>query len=89
MITKIINGHPEHLLDKHEQAIQNSITSNRKKADKNPNNKRAVAILRTLTKEEYSLQQMANILNNEGFLTSKGCKFTKSTIHKLIKRYGL
>lgn len=82
-------GNPEHLLDKHEQAIQNSITSNRKKADRNPNNKRAVAMLRTLTKEEHSLQQMADILNNEGFLTSKGCKFTKSTIHKLIKRYGL
>ena len=82
-------GNPEHLMDKHEQAILNSSRTCKEKADNNPNNKRAVAILRTLIKEEHTLQEMANILNQEGFVTSQGCCFSKSTVYKLIKRYNL
>ena len=82
-------GNPEHLLGKHDQAIQNSIMTCKTKADNNPNNKRAVAMLRTLVKENRSLNEMAKILNDEGFVTSQGSKFSKSTIHKLIKRYNL
>ena len=82
-------GNPEHLLGKHDQAIQNSIMTCKTKADNNPNNKRAVAMLRTLVKENRSLNEMAKILNDEGFVTSQGAKFSKSTIHKLIKRYNL
>ena len=82
-------GNPEHLLTKHKQAIQNSIKTCRAKADNNPNNKRAVAMLRILVKENRSYSEMANILNQEGFVTSRGCSFTKSTVYKLIKRYKL
>ena len=82
-------GNPEHLLNKHKQAIQNSIRTCRVKADNNPNNKRAVAMLRILVKENRSYSEMANILNQEGFVTSRGCSFTKSTVYKLIKRYKL
>lgn len=82
-------GNPEHLLDKHQEAIQNSIKTCRTKADNNPNNKRAVAILRILVKENSSYCEMAKILNQEGFVTSRGCSFTKSTVYKLIKRYRL
>lgn len=82
-------GNPEHLMDKHEQAIQNSIRTCREKADNNPNNRRAVAMLRTLVKEEHTLQEIADILNREGFVTSRGCKFSKSTVYKLIRRYNL
>ena len=82
-------GNPEHLLNKHKQAIQNSIKTCRAKADNNPNNKRAVAMLRILVKENRSYSEMANILNQEGFVTSRGCSFTKSTVYKLIKRYKL
>ncbi len=82
-------GNPEHLLEKHKQAIQNSIKTCKAKADSNPNNKRAVAMLRTLVKENHSYKEMAEILNNEGFVSSKGCTFTKSTVYKLIKRYNL
>ena len=77
-------GNPEHLLDKHGQAIQNSIRTCKEKADNNPNNKRAVAILRTLVKEKHTLQEIADILNKEGFVTSQGCSFSKSTVYKLI-----
>ena len=79
------SGNPEHLLDKHEQAIQNSIKTCKAKADSNPNNKRAIAMLRTLVKEEYTLQEMADTLNQEGFVTSKGCSFSKSTIGQVAK----
>lgn len=82
-------GNPEHLLTKHKQAIQNSIKTCRAKADNNPNNKRAVAMLRILVKEKRSYSEMASILNQEGFVTSRGCSFTKSTVYKLIKRYKL
>lgn len=82
-------GNPEHLMDKHEQAIQNSIRTCREKADNNPNNKRAVAMLRTLVKEEHTLQEIADILNKEGSVTSKGGRFYKSTVYKLIRRYNL
>ena len=41
------------------------------------------------TTDEYTLQEMADTLNQEGFVTSKGCSFFKSTIYKLIKRYNL
>ena len=82
-------GNPEHLMDKHEQAIQNSIRTCRQKADNNPNNTRAVAMLRTLIKENHTLKEIADILNREGFVTSQGCSFSKSTVYKLIKRYNL
>ena len=59
------------------------------KANENPNNKRAVAMLRILVKEGKTLQQMADILNDEGFTTSMGNKFRASTIYKIIKRYKI
>lgn len=82
-------GNPEHLLDKHREAINNSVETNRSKADENPNNKRAVAMLRILVKEGQTLQQMADTLNSEGFTTSKGFRFTAATVYKIIKRYNL
>lgn len=82
-------GNPQHLMDKHRQAIINSNSTNREKARRNVNNKRAVAMLRVLCKRELTLQQMADSLNDEGFATSQGCKFVPSTVYKLIKRYKL
>ena len=82
-------GNPEHLMDKHEEAIEASNKTNRKKAHENPNNKRAVALLRSLVKQGLSLQQMADTLNDEGFQTSKGYGFQPTTVQRLIKRYNL
>ena len=76
-------------MDKHEQAIQNSIRTCREKADNNTNNRRAAAMLRTLVKEEHTVQEVADILNREGFVTSKGGRFYKATVYKLIIRYNL
>ena len=82
-------GNPEHLMDKHNEAVLASNETNRKKAHENPNNKRAVALLRSLVKQGLSLQQMADTLNDEGFQTSKGYRFQPTTVQRLIKRYKL
>ena len=82
-------GNPEHLMDKHHEAIEASNETNRKKAHENPNNKRAVALLRSLVSRGLSLQQMADTLNDEGFQTSKEYKFKPVTVQRLIKRYHL
>lgn len=82
-------GNPEHLMDKHAQAIANSNKTNREKAQSNPNNRRAVAFLKELVKQDKTLQQMADTLNSESFVTSQGCQFSSSTVFKLIKRYNL
>ena len=76
-------------MDRHAQAIQNRIRTCKDKAAKTPTNKRAVAMLRTLVKEKHTLQGIADILNREGFVTSQGSSFSKSTVYKLIKRYNL
>lgn len=82
-------GKPENLLEKLDQAIENSNRTNRMKALDNPNNKRAAAYLRVLVKEEKSLSEMARILNKEGFVTSQGRSFQPSQVSVLIKRYEL
>lgn len=82
-------GNPEHLLDKHEQAIANSNKTNSDKARNNPNNKRAVGLLKVLVSQTMTLQQMTDALNDEGFVTAKGCKFVPATVKRLIIRYNL
>lgn len=82
-------GNPEHLMNKHQEAVKASNETNRKKAYENTNNKRAVALLRSLAGQGLSLQQMADTLNNEGFQTSKGYKFKPVTVQRLIQRYKL
>lgn len=82
-------GNPEHLLDKHRQAVSKSNSTNRNKAKENQNNKRAVALLRGMVKQNLTLQQMADILNNEGFQTSQGYQFKPNSVKRLIERYNL
>lgn len=82
-------GNPEHLMDKHDQAITNSIATNKAKAAGNPNNKRAVAMIKVLLADGKSLHQIADALNADGFVTSRGCKFSAATVHAIIKRNSL
>ena len=82
-------GNPEHLLDKHKEAIANSNATNRKKAANNPNNKRAVAMLKVLAAQGMTLTEMTDKLNNEGFVTSKGYQFRPSQVFVLLKRYNI
>ena len=82
-------GKPENLTGNLEKAISNSRETNRDKALNNANNKRAVAMLKILVRETNNLSEMARILNNEGFTTSRGGKFTAKQVSILIKRYQL
>ena len=82
-------GKPENLTDNLDKAISNSRKTNMKKARDNPNNKRAAAMLRILVKQNLSLTEMADILNSEGFVTSRGSQFTAWSVSVLLKRYNL
>lgn len=82
-------GKSENLLDRLDQAVKNSNKTNHRKALDNPNNKRAIALLKSLVKEDKSLSEMARILNNEGFVTALGSQFRASQVSILLTRYNL
>lgn len=79
-------GNPEHLMDSLDTAIAKAAETNKRKAEENPNNKRATAMLKVLAKEGRTLQEMADYLNHEGFTTSRGCKFSRSSVRVLLQR---
>lgn len=79
-------GNPEHLMGKLDEAIAKSVETNKRKAEENPNNRRAAAMLKVLAKEGKTLQEMADYLNEQGFTTSRGYKFSRSSVHVLLKR---
>lgn len=82
-------GKSENLMNKFDQAIRNSSQTNRAKAESNPNNMRAVAILRSLVNENKSLAEMTNLLNEQGFTTSKGCRFQITQVKRLLSKYKM
>ena len=82
-------GKPENLMHNLDKAIANSRKTNQEKAHKNPNNKRAVAILRGLVNKTTNYSEMARILNEEGFLTSRGGRFTAKQVSILLSRYQI
>lgn len=82
-------GKPENLTNNLDRAIENSRQTIHKKANDNPNNKRAVAMLKVLIGQELSLSEMARRLNEEGFVTSQGKKFTAWQVSVLLKRNNL
>ncbi len=82
-------GKPENLTNNLDSAIQKSNETNRQKALDNPNNRRAIALLRTLIGQGLTLTQMADTLNDEGFVAPKGGKFKASQVAVLLKRYKL
>ena len=82
-------GKPENLTNNLDRAIENSRQTIHKKANDNPNNKRAVAMLKVLIIQELSLSEMARRLNEEGFVTSQGKPFTAWQVSVLLKRYNL
>jgi hypothetical protein len=55
----------------------------------NPNNKRAVAMLKVLAAQGMTLSEMTDTLNNEGFVTSQGHEFRVSQVYVLLKRYNI
>lgn len=82
-------GKPENLTENLEKAIERSRKTNKEKAADNANNRRAAAMLKNLVRKTNNLSEMARILNNEGFTTSRGGKFTAKQVSILINRYKL
>ena len=82
-------GKPENLTNNLEKAISNSKKANAEKANNNPNNRRAVALIKNLINNTSNLSEMARQLNSEGFLTSRGGNFSAKQVSILINRYQL
>lgn len=82
-------GKPENLMRNLGKAIANSRKTNQERAHNNPNNKRAVAILRSLVNKTTNYSEMARVLNNEGFLTSRGGRFSAKQVSILLNRYQI
>ena len=82
-------GKPENLTNNLDRAIENSKRAIKKKVKENPNNMRAIAMLRVLVGKDMSLSEMARRLNNEGFVTSQGKQFSAWQVSVLLERYNL
>ena len=82
-------GKPENLVNNLGKAISNSNHTNRQKALDNDNNRRAIAMLKVMATQDLSLSEMARLLNEEGFVTSRGKKFSAWQVSVLLKRYNL
>ena len=82
-------GKPENLINNLEKAIANSKKTNMEKAKNNPNNRRAVALLKNLIKSTSNLSEMARQLNDEGFVTSRECIFTSKQVSLLLKKHNI
>ena len=82
-------GKPENLVNNLGKAITKSNLTNRQKALDNDNNRRAIAMLKILVTQDQSLSEMARRLNEEGFVTSRGKKFSAWQVSVLLKRYNL
>lgn len=82
-------GKSDNLMNKFEQAIYNSSRTNKAKAENNPNNMRAIALLRSLSMQGKSLSEMTDLLNEQGFVISKGCQFQITQVKRLLVRVGL
>lgn len=63
--------------------------SNKQKAMNNPNIVKAVSMIKLLLRTTSSLTEIARDLNDGGFVTSQGSKFTPCTIRRIIKRHAL
>ncbi len=82
-------GKPNNLLDNHKEALRKSCHTNHTKAIENPNNRRAVAMLRVLATQNLSLSEMARRLNEQGFVTATGRKFHPMQVKILLQRSAM
>lgn len=76
-----------------EGARARGVQTLKKKAQENPHNKRATSTLRLLVsaarergEKRPSLQYLADYLNEEGFKTATGKRFTKIQVSRLLSR---
>lgn len=61
----------------------------KEKANNNKNNLRAKLMIQSLLKETNNMSEIARMLNNNGFRTSKGKLFQSISVIRIVKRYNL
>mgnify|MGYP003151339987 CR=1 FL=1 len=71
------------------EARKKGAEATRELANRNLNNQRAMAYIEMMIPKHYTLEQMANELNNSGFKTSRGKEFTPMQVSRLKKRIDL
>lgn len=76
-------GNPQNLTT---EGRKKAHESNRRKAAKNENNKRALAMVCEYKKQGMTLQAIADKLNSAGFKSSTGKLFQRTTVSRLVKR---
>lgn len=69
------------------EARRKAVESNVNKAQSNINNRKATALIISLRKDNVSYRQIANHLNENGFMTSTGKSFSGAQVLILYKRY--
>ncbi|KAA6318094.1 DNA-invertase hin [termite gut metagenome] len=82
---KLGNPHATFTNDMREKASN----VKRDKANTNPNNARAKAVISNLLQERKTQSQISRYLNTNGFQTSTGKQFTPKAVARLIQRYNL
>lgn len=80
-------GNPQNLMRNHTRAIVNSTATAKRKAQENENNRRAIAMIRSMYSEGKSFCQMAHYLNEQGFHTSRGGQFQTTQVKRLFDKY--
>lgn len=76
-------GTPQNLT---EEAKLRGIESIKRKASMNLNNKRALAFVRGLNYKEMKLREIATLLNDNGFKTSRGKEFSTTQVIRILKK---
>lgn len=76
-------GHTPNLHGQREGA-----EANRQIALSDKNNQRAMSMIRVMTSQKLTLERMAIRLNEENFTTSRGGKWNKVTVGRMVRRIG-
>src|SRR5690606_39696785 len=77
-------GSPQNLT---QEAKRKGTLTRMKKALENENNRRATAMIVSMKKDNLSYRKIAENLNESGFVTSTGKKFTSSQVFTLYERF--
>lgn len=80
-------GRPNAIIKKEWREL--AYLKSKEKAYNNPNNRRAKSMIEMLLKNTNNISEIVRQLNNNGFVTSQGCKFTNVQVNRLIKMYDL
>ncbi len=77
-------GSPNNLTDYSRMKAKEAIKA---KAKNNDNNKRAIALIKSLREQGLSYNKIANKLNEAGYKTSRGNKFYSMSVKQLEKQF--